>query len=508
MALVRVNEVVTIRGQESGSMPTFNMSTWVYADAYPDGTRATLLNSLSEPSPTRDYQSALLWGTGLSIPVDYGVNGTLLTSRPASGTISKFVFAHLYGTEPNIFAYEVSGLAVGLSDFIANGADPLAYVLNGDDDILGTSFSDGLRGYSGNDVLLPGLANSRLGIADVVDGGNGSDTVSFSDVVSGMRINLLSGAAANAQLGALEVVNATLISIENATGGNGNDILIGSNATNILSGGAGNDALYGAYGNDTLLGGAGNDVLRGDGGADVLNGGDGIDRADYSTSIVGMTVHLTNGTASDGDTLTDIENLIGSNLNDVLIGSSLANLLYGSGGNDQLFGLTGNDSVFGNDGDDALFGGDGNDILSGGVGNDGLFGEAGNDTMYGGYGSDFLSGGDGNDVVWGDAGNDYIDAGAGNDFVVLGAGNDIFMLGLGDDRIRFDYGNGIDTIRDFSNGADILDFTATNMTLAALQANTVDTPTGILMTLGSGSILLEGLHLPQVDWSGDFVFAL
>jgi hypothetical protein len=73
--------------------------------------------------------------------------------------------------------------------------------------------------------------------------------------------------------------------------------------------------------------------------------------------------------------------------------------------------------------------------------------------------------------------------------------------------VRFDYGNGADTIADFGNGHDVIDFTATDMTLAALQANTVQTEAGVLMTLGSGSILLSGLTLAHLDWTNDFVFA-
>ena len=91
---------------------------------------------------------------------------------------------------------------------------------------------------------------------------------------------------------------------------------------------------------------------------------------------------------------------------------------------------------------------------------------------------------------------------------MLGAGDDQFTLGLGDDRVRFDYGNGADIIRDFGNGNDVIDFTWTDMTRAALQANTVQTAAGVLMNLGSGSILLEGLQLSQIDWAGDFVFAI
>jgi Ca2+-binding RTX toxin-like protein len=395
----------------------------------------------------------------------------------------------------------------------------------GNDILRGDTGVDVINGGDGDDILMPGYSGSYPSdqYFDFVDGGAGVDTISFADLpaanVDGSAlsvfINLTDGIA---RIGTANAPSsAHMVSIENATGGSGNDSIVGDAGANVLtglagndtlSGLAGNDALYGGVGNDTLLGGLGNDILRGDAGADIINGGDGIDRADYTTSTVGVTVNLTNGTASDGDMLIGIENVYGSGLNDVIIGSALANVLYGYNGDDQLFGLAGNDNLQGLIGNDALFGGDGNDVLSGGEGNDGLFGDAGNDTLYGGNGNDYLSGSDGNDVIWGDAGNDQIDAGAGNDFVVLGAGDDIFTLGAGDDRIRFDYGNGIDTIRDFGNGADILDFTATNMTLAALQANTVETSQGVLMNLGSGSILLEGLHLWQLEWNSDFVFAV
>ena len=42
-----------------------------------------------------------------------------------------------------------------------------------------------------------------------------------------------------------------------------------------------------------LYGGDGNDILRGDAGADLIDGGAGIDRADYTTSALGVTVNLT-----------------------------------------------------------------------------------------------------------------------------------------------------------------------------------------------------------------------
>ncbi len=49
--------------------------------------------------------------------------------------------------------------------------------------------------------------------------------------------------------------------IENATGGSGNDWIIGNDENNILIGGPGNDVLYGAMGEDTFRGQMGDDII-------------------------------------------------------------------------------------------------------------------------------------------------------------------------------------------------------------------------------------------------------
>jgi Ca2+-binding RTX toxin-like protein len=432
------------------------------------------------------------------------------------------------GIDTITYAEAFGGMDINLAAGIvrtAGGQRVEATVINvenaaggsGNDLITGTSIGNELYGDAGDDILSPGKASVRQNQTDIVNGGDGNDTVSFANTqpdsyggrIGGVSVNLTTGQAIEIYGGPNGVwMSATLISIENAVGTSGNDQLSGNTGVNVLSGGAGSDGLYGGAGADTLNGDDGDDFLNGGLGADKIYGGAGIDRAEYVGAAAGVTVNLTSGTASDGDVLTGIENLYGSSFNDILYGSAAVNVLYGNTGDDQLLGLLGNDTLYGQAGNDALFCGEGDDLAYGGDGSDGLFGEEGADRLFGGNGDDFLSGGDGNDVIWGEAGNDQIDAGAGNDFVVLGAGNDEFTLGLGDDRVRFDYGNGVDTIRDFGVGNDILDFTYTDMTRAALQANTIQTGAGVLMTLGSGSILLAGLTLSQIDWAGDFVFAV
>ncbi len=90
--------------------------------------------------------------------------------------------------------------------------------------------------------------------------------------------------------------------------------------------------------------------------ADALQGGAGTDTASYFTGSVGVVVNLVNGSGSggdaQGDTLSGIENLSGSQGHDSLIGTSGANTLQGWTGNDVLTGAGGKDTLTGGAGGD------------------------------------------------------------------------------------------------------------------------------------------------------------
>lgn len=261
--------------------------------------------------------------------------------------------------------------------------------------------------------------------------------------------------------------------IEKATGGNGNDILIGNQVANVLTGNGGDDFLMGKAGGDTL------------------NGGSGFDTASYALAAAGVTAALGNsgngsgsGGEAAGDTFTGIEKLEGSNFNDTLTSGNAANTLSGLGGADYLSGGNASDILDGGDGADLLAGGNDNDTLSGGAGNDGLDGGNGadvmdggddndsldggndNDTLSGGNGTDSLSGGNGNDVMNGGAGTDTLTGGNGNDSLNGGAGNDIMTGGNGADLFAFTEIGGSDRIMDFNRGA------GDKVNLAAIDAVT------------------------------------
>ena len=85
-----------------------------------------------------------------------------------------------------------------------------------------------------------------------------------------------------------------------------------------------------------------------------------------------------------------VENVKGTNFDDMITGNSRTNVLEGGEGNDILRGATGSDT---------LRGGHGNDELYGEAGLDQLFGDAGDDRLEGGFDGllDRLTGGAGAD---------------------------------------------------------------------------------------------------------------
>ena len=202
---------------------------------------------------------------------------------------------------------------------------------------------------------------------------------------------------------------------------------------NVLTGGPDDDVLWGGAGDDELSGGRGNDRLIGGPGADALDGGAGMDVASYTSSTRGVRIDLATsfgssgddapvrGGDAEGDSLTSIESIWGSNFADLLIGSRAANYLFGNGGNDRIWGGSGDDHIRGGDGDDILGDDDaeaedgsserGNDVIYGDAGFDFLSGAEGDDMLFGGMDDDTLMGGMGDDVLEGGPGADEIDGG-------------------------------------------------------------------------------------------------
>ena len=327
----------------------------------------------------------------------------------------------------------------------------------GNDRLYGGDGNDTLQGGAGDDTLLGGFGDDRLiggAGSDELDGGEGFDIADYTNQTIGLTVNL-SSPGMNTGIAAGDI----FFGIEAIAGGSGNDALTGDDAANRLVGNLGNDTLSGAGGNDTLNGGEGNDWLEGGSGDDVLNGGAGFDRALFSGATA-VTVNLgivgLQDTGPGTVTLIDIERVTSGSGNDLLIGNALANRLNGGMGDDTIRGGAGNDTVNGADGDDVLTGGEGNDLVVGGAGNDtavyaGAVGAVVNlatlTAQNTGLGIDTLSGienltgGTFADWLTGDAQANRLEGDAGNDTLRGAAGNDTLLGGSGDDRLGGGSGN-------------------------------------------------------------------
>ena len=144
-------------------------------------------------------------------------------------------------------------------------------------------------------------------------------------------------------------------------------------------GSVGDDVLGGDVAINRLEGLDGDDRLTASGGADELIGGAGSDTVDYSVlasasavsvSLQGDTATTVFVTGSDNDTISEIENVVGTAGSDTLIGDDQGNLLDGRAGNDTLDGGEGADTLLGGDGTDQITASAGADVSDGGAGVD------------------------------------------------------------------------------------------------------------------------------------------
>ncbi|HEX2580694.1 MAG TPA: calcium-binding protein [Dongiaceae bacterium] len=348
--------------------------------------------------------------------------------------------------------------------------------LGGNDVIDGRGGDDWLQGGEGDDVIEGGLGN------DTLNGGGGlNDTVVYWTFPGSVTVDLGSHSASGGE------GTDVLAEFENVAGSTGSDTIRGDGGANVLDGNAGNDFLYGldgddylrgdyagqagndvldgGNGNDRLLGfdgddriygGAGDDLIDGGIGSDYIDGGTGADTLTYRGSSFRISVNLATGTASDGtgtDVVLNVENVDGSEFNDVIQGDGGANFLYGWGGDDTIDGGDGDDVINGGLENDIFVGGLGTDrivygsapggvtvnletrLASGAYGNDSLTGienaDGSNydDTLTGDSGNNELRGRDGNDSLWGGYGDDRLVGGGGNDHIVGGYGEDTLLAG-------------------------------------------------------------------------------
>jgi Ca2+-binding RTX toxin-like protein len=389
--------------------------------------------------------------------------------------------------------------------------DDLVEGRDGSDVLQGDDGNDTLRGGNGSDFLLPGHGNN------IVDGGDGIDTVSFSRFqsngnaeaglfelageVNGFVVaDLEAGTAVFTMVNVVTPATFTnqLISIENLTGGDFNDVLRGNSANNVFNGGAGDDSLEGRGGNDVLSGAMGRDTMDGGAGNDRMSGGAGNDF--YFVDSAGDIISELVNDGFDTVTTTRTTYVLPANVERVNysgvaafvgIGNNGHNRFSGNVGNDRFVDIAGgNDTISGGNGSDSMdfrgsstgvvlnfitnvhggaaagdfyasvekyFGSNtaSDSMTGGGAGRFVFTGGGGNDTLTGANNIDNLLGQGGNDSLSGLGGVDSLDGGAGNDTMTGGAANDYFVFsaaGFGQDRIS-DFEDNLDKLKVHSSVA-------------------------------------------------------
>jgi Ca2+-binding RTX toxin-like protein len=316
----------------------------------------------------------------------------------------------------------------------------------------------------------------------------------------------------NSPEGPSQVVETDVLrGIENVTGSNKSQTIIGNEIANVLDGRGGDDLIDGGLGNDVIIGNTGtNDfVFYGSHDSLPLLPGEinllqlGLAGADGSYT----RFEIINGAlqVAETDVLRGIESVGGSSHSEIIIGNEQVNGLFGNSGDDTLAGRGGDDEVEGGPGNDTY------DFTGGGLDIDRFFDETGNDRVvidsfsqilpgFGGLttgqdGNDLvivlttgifriadhfnghqietivardtgqsmvlaagLTGGDANGIIAGGKGAETLDGRGGDDFLFGGNGNDRLIGGDGNDRLTgghggdtfvFGPGFGHDVVTDF-----------------------------------------------------------
>ncbi len=427
--------------------------------------------------------------------VDYSLLTTAVTGGVTSGDLLSGYSGHIADTnslnQVDFVATENFTITTGSgNDAISTGdGNDILTGGAGNDTLNGGGGTNVLYGLDGNDSLIGGTAST--GSYDELWGGNGSDTADYSGQTSTVYVDLRPQAG-YVDRGSGLVLTDVMNSVENATGGSGNDTLVGDAGDNRLNGGSGTNALYGLDGNDTLAGGTASA-----GSYNQLWGGNGSDTVDYSGQTTSVYVdlrpqagYLNAGSLVLVDLMNSVENAIGGSGNDTLVGDAGANRLDGRGGTNVLYALDGNDTLVGGtatSGQNQLWGGNGSDTVDYSAQTASVYVDLG---LGGGYVShsgglvltdlmnsiENATGGANSDTLIGDGGNNVLAGGGGADSLYgMGGTNTFVYANVADSNLIAGY----DSIVGFQTGVDKIDISALNTDASHLIIQTAGTSNSI-----------------------------
>ncbi|KIH83298.1 serralysin family metalloprotease [Pseudomonas batumici] len=240
-----------------GTEPGFDGQSWYLTGSGYNVNKTPGLNNYGRQTLTHEIGHTL----GLAHPGDYNAGEGNPTYNDASyGQDTRGYSVMSYWSESNTSQNFSKG---GVE---AYSSGPLMDDIAAIQKLYGANYSTrsgdttyGFNSNAGRDYMSATSSSDKL-VFSVWDGG-GNDTLDFSGFTQNQKINLHAGSFSDVggMVGNISIAQG--VTIENAIGGSGNDLLIGNDVANELRGGAGNDIIYGAGGADKLWGGSGNDTF-------------------------------------------------------------------------------------------------------------------------------------------------------------------------------------------------------------------------------------------------------
>src|SRR5450830_1671346 len=312
------NNTVTFANDTAGAV-TVNLKTGTVTGAYGNETLSNIQNivgsSFADTLTAGATTRSLSGGAGGDDTFDGGgANVTIAGSTTGSNTLT-FANDTASGVSVNLQTGSVTG---------GYGTETVSNIQR----VIGSSFADTLTGTAttvslsggtgGADTFNPGGGGTVTAQETIAGSSSGNNTVTYATATSGVTVNLATGLATG-------YGNQILSNIQNVVGSSLSDTLTGTTTTLSLSGGTG--------GNDTFDGGGGNVTIAGS--------STGNNTVTFANDTAGaVTVNLKTGTvtgAYGNETLSNIQNIVGSSFADTLTAGATTRSLSGGAGGDDTF---------------------------------------------------------------------------------------------------------------------------------------------------------------------------
>ena len=395
-------------------------------------------------------------------------SSTVLSSVDASGMTGTTGLTMTSNSGTALFPSTIIGSPNGTDTLIGGSAADTISGGGGIDTISGAAGADIIKGEAGNDILNggagvdnidAGAGNDQINVSTVtdfislaspetVDGGEGTDTLSFTEdtatTISNTDLHNLknieviefdgnntanitlddtfftSNGSTSIKIKDQETTAALTVSASTVSSANSIDVTANSAASinESLTGGAGDDIFrFSTLGNAAALDAS-----------DTVNGGAGTD-------TLAITAATNNMTAATLTLVSNVEKITVTALGTETAGVTIVDGTFVTTATAAVNGVFDASSSTG----------------TGAITFDGSAEDDSTMTITGGNGADILTGGVKADIISGGAGADTITGGSGIDTLIGGAGNDIFNMDDVSDFI------GLVTAENVNGGAGVLD---------------------------------------------------